>query len=87
MRPPRAIAEVSRASTHVFHSFQCSSSSPRSKGESKRIIDHCWFSPSRIRPLQRWRMLNEAEIGPDGLPCATYGSDHQALMAEFVIIE
>lgn len=41
----------------------------RSKGESKRVIDYIWFSGNGLlRPLQRWRMLTEAEIGPDGLP-------------------
>ena len=56
---------------------------PRSKGESKRIIDHLWFTPGRVQPVMRWRMLCEAEIGPRGLPSAEYGSDHLALMAEF----
>ena len=36
-----------------------------------------------MQPTLRWRMLTEAEIGPDALPSPAYGSDHQALMAEF----
>jgi nocturnin len=57
----------------------------RSKGESKRVIDHMWFTPRRtITPVARWKMLSEEEIGPDGLPCASYPSDHQALLTEFV---
>lgn len=56
----------------------------RSKGESKRIIDHMWWTEERgLRPISRWRMLNEAEIGPRGLPSEAYASDHIALCTEF----
>lgn len=56
----------------------------RSKGESKRIIDHMWWTEGRgLRPVARWRMLSEQEIGPCALPSAAYASDHIALCAEF----
>ncbi len=53
----------------------------RSAGESKRIIDHVWYTG--LVPQQRWRMLSESEIGCDGLPCDKYPSDHIALCCEF----
>jgi nocturnin len=66
--------EVSEFSTWKF----------RSKGESKRIIDHMWFTKDRrLTPTSRWRMLTEQEIGPNALPCGAYASDHQALCIEF----
>lgn len=66
--------EVSEFSTWKF----------RSKGESKRIIDHLWFTKDRrLKPVSRWRMLTEQEIGPNALPCGAYASDHQALCIEF----
>ncbi|GIL78062.1 hypothetical protein Vretimale_7471 [Volvox reticuliferus] len=62
----------------------------RVKGESKRISDYIWFSGAGkggargpLRPLQRWRMLTEEEIGPGALPSAAYGSDHVSLCCEF----
>lgn len=56
----------------------------RSKGESKRIIDHIWFTSGRsIKPLSRWRMVTEEEIGVNGLPCEAYPSDHIALCSVF----
>ncbi|GLI63407.1 hypothetical protein VaNZ11_006371 [Volvox africanus] len=62
----------------------------RVKGESKRISDYIWFSGrgkggtgGPLRPLQRWRMLTEEEIGPGALPSAAYGSDHISLCCEF----
>ncbi|GIL66810.1 hypothetical protein Vafri_20325 [Volvox africanus] len=62
----------------------------RVKGESKRISDYIWFSGGGkggtrgpLRPLQRWRMLTEEEIGPGALPSAAYGSDHVSLCCEF----
>eukprot|EP00798_Chlamydomonas_sp_ICE-L_P025638 gene25638-11296_t len=56
----------------------------RSKGESKRIIDHLWFSNGHLMaPVSRWRMLNDEEIGPNGLPSSQYPSDHIALRTEF----
>lgn len=56
----------------------------RSKGESKRIIDHIWFTKGRrLVPTSRWRMLTEDEIGPAALPSPAYASDHQALCCEF----
>lgn len=56
----------------------------RSKGESKRIIDHMWWTEGRgLRPISRWRMLNENEIGPSALPSLAYASDHIALCTEF----
>jgi len=56
----------------------------RSAGESKRIIDHMWFTRGRkLRPTSRWRMLTEKEIGPTALPCVAYASDHLALCVEF----
>jgi hypothetical protein len=36
----------------------------------------------RLVPLWRWRMLNEQEVGPAGLPFERYGSDHMALCVE-----
>ncbi|GAX79232.1 hypothetical protein CEUSTIGMA_g6672.t1 [Chlamydomonas eustigma] len=56
----------------------------RSKGESKRVIDHIWFTCGRtLAPISRWKMLSEEEIGPCALPCACYPSDHLALLTEF----
>jgi nocturnin len=56
----------------------------RSGGESKRVIDHMWWTRGRgLRPVSRWRMLSEREIGACGLPCEAYASDHVALCAEF----
>ncbi len=57
----------------------------RSTGESKRVIDHVWFTQGAggLRITRRWRMPTEREIGPDGLPCSAYPSDHLALCAEF----
>ncbi|KXZ50586.1 hypothetical protein GPECTOR_16g761 [Gonium pectorale] len=56
----------------------------RVKGESKRISDYIWFSGGGLlRPLQRWRMLTEEEIGPSALPSTSYASDHVSLCCEF----
>ncbi|KAG2428755.1 hypothetical protein HXX76_011457 [Chlamydomonas incerta] len=56
----------------------------RVKGESKRISDYIYFSGGGLlRPLQRWRMLTEAEIGPTALPSPAYASDHVSLCCEF----
>ncbi|KAG2495540.1 hypothetical protein HYH03_006483 [Edaphochlamys debaryana] len=56
----------------------------RVKGESKRISDYIYFTGcGALRPLSRWRMLTEEEIGPDGLPNRAYGSDHVSLCCEF----
>jgi hypothetical protein len=56
----------------------------RSKGESRRVIDYIWFSGGgQLRPLQRWRMPTQEEIGPCALPSASYASDHISMCAEF----
>eukprot|EP00198_Chlamydomonas_reinhardtii_P008981 XP_001698318.1 predicted protein [Chlamydomonas reinhardtii] len=56
----------------------------RVKGESKRISDYIYFSGGGpLRPLQRWRMLTEEEIGPTALPSPAYASDHVSLCCEF----
>lgn len=56
----------------------------RVKGESKRISDYIWYSGcGALRPLSRWRMLTEAEIGPCALPSSSYASDHVSLCCEF----
>jgi hypothetical protein len=56
----------------------------RSGGESKRVIDHMYWTEGRgLRPVSRWRMLSEGEIGDTGLPCEGYASDHIALCCEF----
>ncbi|KAG2449617.1 hypothetical protein HYH02_005150 [Chlamydomonas schloesseri] len=56
----------------------------RVKGESKRISDYIYFSgDGLLRPLQRWRMLTEEEIGPTALPSSAYASDHVSLCCEF----
>lgn len=53
------------------------------QGESKRTIDYIFFTPASLRPVNRWRMLSEDEIGPLGLPSAGYASDHVAVFATF----
>lgn len=56
----------------------------RSKGESKRTIDYIWFSGDGcVSPVNRWRMLTEAEIGPNALPSCEYASDHVSVCCEF----
>lgn len=68
----------------ALHGREFSTWKFRSGGESKRVIDHMWWTSGRgLRPLSRWRMLNESEIGEAGLPCERYASDHIALCCEF----
>ncbi|KAI8472144.1 MAG: DNase I-like protein [Monoraphidium minutum] len=54
----------------------------RPQGESRRVIDHLFFSPAALAPAARWRMPGAADVGPGGLPCAAYPSDHMAVMCE-----
>lgn len=56
----------------------------RSDGEVKRIIDYIWFSKAGSwEPIKRWHMPTAMEIGPSGLPSASYPSDHMAVCAVF----
>jgi endonuclease/exonuclease/phosphatase family metal-dependent hydrolase len=55
----------------------------RTGGESRRVIDFVYFGAAALAPSARWRMLSGAEVGPQGLPCAAYPSDHQAVLAAF----
>lgn len=55
----------------------------RSDGVAKRTIDYIWYSKQQLVPISRWRMLSEAEIGPQGLPNMIYPSDHMCVTCEF----
>ena len=55
----------------------------RTGGEARRVIDHAFYSGAALAPTRRWRGPTRAEIGPGGLPCAAYPSDHVALLVEF----
>jgi hypothetical protein len=55
----------------------------RTNGEARRVIDHVYYSAPTLAPASRWRGPSAAEIGPGGLPCAGYPSDHVALLAAF----
>ncbi|GBF95430.1 hypothetical protein Rsub_08392 [Raphidocelis subcapitata] len=55
----------------------------RTGGEARRVIDFIYYGQPALAPSARWRMLGSAEIGPGGLPCAAYPSDHQAVLAAF----
>ena len=51
-----------------------------------RVVPHRFSRDPRLRLLRRWRMPGEAEIGPRGLPCERYPSDHLALCAVFGLL-
>lgn len=55
----------------------------RSNGVAKRTIDYVWYTGAQLAPISRWRMLSEAEIGPEGLPNTSYPSDHMAVTCQF----
>ncbi|GFR44605.1 hypothetical protein Agub_g5888, partial [Astrephomene gubernaculifera] len=77
--PPPAAAAAPPSCRGEFSTWKF-----RPKGESKRISDYIWFSGcGLLRPLQRWRMLTEEEIGPGALPSSSYASDHVSLCCEF----
>ncbi|PNH12976.1 Glucose-repressible alcohol dehydrogenase transcriptional effector [Tetrabaena socialis] len=80
----RAAAAAAAAAAATAAAAEFSTWKFREKGESKRISDYIWFSGcGALRPLQRWRMLTEAEIGPTALPSTSYASDHVSLCCEF----
>ena len=56
----------------------------RSCGESRRTIDYIWFSSQGgLKPASRWQMPSQADIGPQGLPCDIYPSDHLSVCCDF----
>ena len=55
--------------------------------EIKHCIDYIFLAdPARLlRPTHRLSVPTAAEVGPDGLPCVAYPSDHLALGVRFAV--
>ena len=57
----------------------------RPHGEYKYCIDYIWFTMDHFKLLKVLEIPSADQIGPDGLPCPVYPSDHIALCAQFNI--
>lgn len=53
------------------------------ESEQYRCIDYMFYKPDGFKPLAVLRLPTKEEIGPNGLPCDQYPSDHLALETVF----
>lgn len=53
--------------------------------EESRTIDYIFYRSNRLNPIAYLDIPSKAAIGPNGLPCAIYPSDHLALQSIFLI--
>lgn len=53
--------------------------------EESRTIDYIFYRSNRLTPIAYLNIPSKTDIGPDGLPCASYPSDHLALQSIFLI--
>lgn len=85
--PPAAAAADDDASQPAQEGCEFTTWKFRSTGVAKRTIDYIWYSKQQLTPISRWRMLSEAEIGPEGLPSRQYPSDHMCVACQFGWLE
>lgn len=65
-----------------FTTWKFRVSSHGGESEKRAVIDYIFHSPA-LRPVARWAHPTTQSIGPDGLPCALYPSDHLAIAVTF----
>jgi len=53
--------------------------------EESRTIDYIFYRPENLTPIAYLEFPTKADIGPNGLPSASYPSDHLALQSIFLI--
>ena len=54
----------------------------RANGLSKYTGDYIWYDSSQLEVIKLYDLLTELKIGDNGLPNATYPSDHMSLCAD-----
>lgn len=53
--------------------------------EKRATIDYQFYRGS-LRPVARFAQMGVEEIGPDGLPCRAYPSDHLAVVVDYEVL-
>jgi endonuclease/exonuclease/phosphatase family metal-dependent hydrolase len=69
----------------TFTTWKFKSRERATEKEESRTIDYIFYRSGSLTPVAYLDFPDKTTIGPDGLPCATYPSDHLALQVIFQI--
>ena len=68
-----------------FTTWKFKSREQQTEKEESRTIDYIFYRSQNLLPIAYLDIPSKGDIGPNGLPSASYPSDHFALQSIFLI--